>query len=216
MRPLAPSQLERLRGVRALCEVCRTVRNRRRTWILRHRATGHSKQVGSSCLKPLAGVAAIETALLSARLRADVAARLSQVAKTAERQRSGPGEPYIGTTTFLAVAAAVIRERGWHSSNDPEPTWREALGRVETDIQLEPADLSRARDIRAWAASPPNGAEEYRVRLQQCLAQERLSSRELALAASAVRTYNRHLYWAIRRARARSRADPVRGTGQAE
>ena len=40
----------------------------------------------------------------------------------------------------------------------------------------------------------------YYGRLAACLAGERLTSRELPLVASAVRTYNRQLYWQIRHA----------------
>lgn len=42
----------------------------------------------------------------------------------------------------------------------------------------------------------------YRARLAACLARERLTSRELTLVASAVRAYNRQLYWQIRCERA--------------
>jgi len=202
--PLSRSQLELLGDARALCEQCRTVRSRAQTWLLRERRSGRTLQVGSSCLKPLTGAVSVERALRRARLLAAASARLQTVAESdGANGEALVGDRYIDTATFLAQVAAVIRAQGWRPAGDPAPTWRAALQRMSTSGEVGALDARRARDVRAWAAGTTREADAYRARLQQCLANDRLSSRELALAASAVRTVNRELYREIRRAKAR-------------
>jgi len=66
--------------------------------------------------------------------------------------------------------------------------------------------VRRAHEILGWARSlrarDPDG---YRARLAACLAHDWLSTRDLPLAASAVRAFNLHLYYEIRGRRSRTR-----------
>ena len=197
--PMTERQLERLSGARALCEACRTVRPRKQTFIVRERATGRTRQLGSSCLRPLTGTESAEEAIR----RAQTVARIRTVVAGAAQQPPDPGEQYIDTSTFLAHAVSVVRSHGFHRSDEEEATWRTALTRIEQGGEPAMKDLTRAREIRDWASQlrAPND-DGFQERLAACLARERLTSRELRLAASAVRAYNRQLFWQIRRERA--------------
>ena len=197
--PMSARQLERLGGARALCEACRTVRPRRQTYIVRERATGRTIQLGSSCLRPLTGADSAEEAIR----RAQTVARIRTVVAGAAQQPPDPGEQYIDTSTFLAHAVSLVRSDGFHRSDEEYATWRTALTRFEQGGEPTMKDLTRAREIRDWASQLRAWNDDgFQARLKACLARERLTSRELPLAASAVRAYNRQLYWQIRRERA--------------
>jgi hypothetical protein len=199
--PLPASQVERLREARALCEACRTVRPRTQTWLLREHATGRTVQVGSSCIKPLTGVASAARALARASALMKAHAALA-AAHAGAVSRRAPGDAYIDTIAFLASAVAIVRAHGFAAASEHVPTWRQALAALEQHAEPTGADVRRALEIRAWARADAEDAGAYRRRLAECVGRERLSSRELALAASAVRGYNRELYWRIRRQKA--------------
>jgi hypothetical protein len=197
--PMAEQQMERLAAARALCEACRTVRPRKQTFIVRERATGRTIQIGSSCLRPLTGTESAEDAIRCAQ----TVATIRTVLAGAALHMPDPGERYIDTSAFLAHAVSVVRSHGFHRSGENDATWRVALTRLEQGVEPTAEDLTRAGEIRDWASQlTPRDADGYRGKLAACLARERLTSRELPLAASAVRAFNRHLYWRIRRERA--------------
>lgn len=197
--PMSEQQVERLTASRALCEACRTVRPRTQTFIVRERATGRTIQLGSSCLRPLTGSESAEEAIR----RAHTVARIRTVLVGAAHQPPDPGEQYIDTSAFLAHAVGVVRSHDFHRSGENDATWRVALTRLEHGVEPTAEDLTRAGEIRDWASQlTPRDADGYRAKLAACVARERLTSRELPLAASAVRAFNRHLYWRIRRERA--------------
>ena len=197
--PMSERQRERLGGARALCEACRTVRPRKQTFIVRERATGRTIQLGSSCLGPMTGAESVDEAIR----RAQTVARIRTVVAGAAQQPPGPGEQYIDTGTFLAHAVSIVRSHGFHRSDEEDATWRIALTRIEHGDKPATKDLTRAREIRDWGSQLKERDDDgYQARLAACLSGERLTSRELALAASAVRAYNRQLYWQIRRKRA--------------
>jgi hypothetical protein len=197
--PMSEVQVQRLAAARPLCEACRTVRPRTQTVIVRERASGRTIQLGSSCLRPLTGSESAEDAIR----RAQTVARIRTVLVGAAHQRPDPGEQYIDTTAFLAHAVSIVRTHGFHRSGEEHATWRRALTRLEQNVESTTEDLTRADEIREWASQLKEQDDDaYRARLAACLARERLISRELPLAASAVRAFNRHLYWRIRRERA--------------
>ena len=197
--PMSEQQVERLAAARALCEACRTVRPRTQTFIVREHATGRTIQLGSSCLRPLIGTESAEEAIRRAR----IVARIRTVLVGAAHQLPDLGEQYIDTTAFLAHAVSIVRTHGFHRSGEEHATWRRALTRLEQNVESTTQDLTRADEIREWASRLKQQDDDaYRARLAACLARERLTSRELPLAASAVRAFNRRLYWRIRRERA--------------
>lgn len=197
--PMSEPQIEGLARARALCESCRTVRPRKQTFIVRERPTGRTIQLGSSCLRPLTGTESAEEAIR----RAQTVARIRAVLAADAYQPPAPGEQYIDTSAFLARAVGVVRSHGFHRSGENDATWRVALTRLEQGVEPTAEDLTRAGEIRDWASQlTTRDADGYRGKLAACLARERLTSRELPLAASAVRAFNRHLYWRIRRERA--------------
>jgi hypothetical protein len=197
--PMSERLVDCLTGSRALCEACRTVRPRKQTFIVRARGSGRTIQLGSSCLRPLTGSDLAEDAIR----RAQIVATIRTVLAGAARQLPDPGEQYIDTTAFLAHAVSVVRSHGFQRSGETDATWRAALTRIEQAIDPGTEDLTRAREIRDWASQRKRRDEDaYRAKLAACLERDRLTSRELPLAASAVRAFNRHLYWRIRRERA--------------
>ena len=201
--PMSDRQLERLAGTRALCEACRTVRPRKQTFILRERASGRTIQLGSSCLRPLTGSDSAQDAIR----RAQIVATIRTVLAGTTHQLPDPGEQYIDTTAFLAHAVSVVRSHGFHRIGEEHATWRATLTRLEQNVEPTTEDLTRADEIREWASQLKQQDDDaYRARLAVCLARERLTSRELPLAASAVRAFNRHLYWRIRHERAKRRS----------
>jgi hypothetical protein len=114
-----------------------------------------------------------------------------------------PAKPdiFLDPATYLAHAVAVVHAHGYMpaSGTDGQPTWRAALDRVTAGTEVAPLDLRRAHEILGWAASlKPRDPDSYRSRLAACLAQDRLTAGDLALAASAVRAFNLHLYYEIR------------------
>jgi hypothetical protein len=196
---MSERQVHRLAGARALCEACRTVRQRKETFIVRERATKRTVQVGSSCMRPLTGSDSAEEAIRHAQTVAAIRAILARAA----HQLPHPGEQYIDTTVFLACAVSVVRRHGFHRSGENDATWRAALTRFEEAVDPGTEDLTRAREIRDWASRLKRRDDDaYRAKLAACLGRNRLTSRELPLAASAVHSFNRHLYWRIRRERA--------------
>lgn len=118
------------------------------------------------------------------------------------RGASAPPRPgWVDTTTFLAHAVAAAREHGYvaAAATDEEPTWCAALGRLERGADLGAGDLARSHQVLGWAASlRPRRPDGYRAHLAACLAQQRLATADLPLAASAVRAFNLHLYYEIR------------------
>ena len=201
--PMSERLVDRLTGTRALCEACRTVRPRKQTFIVREREGGRTVQLGSSCLRPLIGSDSAEDAIRCAQIVATIRTVLAGVA----HQLPDPGEEYVDTTAFLAHAVSVVRSHGFHRSDEEDATWRTALTRVEQGGEPTMKNLTRAREIRDWASQlRARDDDGFQARLAACLAGERLTSRELALGASAVRVYNRQLYWQIRRERANRRS----------
>ena len=122
----------------------------------------------------------------------------------------------IDAATYLAHAVAVTHERHFvpAASTQSQPTWRAARDRLQSGADLTPADLHRAQEILGWAASlRPRRADSYRARMAACLANEHLTEAQLPMAASAVRTFNLHLYYEIRGRKSRMRGHRAEGCG---
>lgn len=203
--PIGDAQLERLGRARALCEACRTVRPRSKTYLLRERPTRRTVQLGSSCLRAYTGVETPEAAI--ARAEALAGARNAIGRASAVVGRPADGDPYIDTSLFVAHAVAVVRESGYIAASGSAPTWSAALDHLERRYSVAQADLRRALQIREWAATRrTDDPDSYRSRRATCLERERLTSRELALAASAVPAYHRRLYWLVRRRKGRTKS----------
>jgi hypothetical protein len=200
--PMSEEHRDRLTAARGLCEACRTVRPRSKTYLLRNRTTGRTVQLGSSCVRPFTAAGSSQAAIRRAEQLATARTALSAAA----RRTPAPGERYIDTLAFLAHAIAAVRDGEYAPASHPAPTWSTALERLQEDAPASSGDLERASDVRHWAETRrTEDAGSYRSRRADCLAHDRLCSRELALAASAIPAYNRHLYWLIRQRHRRAR-----------
>jgi hypothetical protein len=122
------------------------------------------------------------------------------------RHAAAAADEYVDTHVFLAAAAAAVHSDKFvaASAADGEPTWLTAFNLLERGQLPDASALTRAAEIRAWVADLTGG--DYEARLVACLSRDRLTTRELPLAASAVRIYNLHLRDAIRRQAARRAA----------
>lgn len=122
-------------------------------------------------------------------------------------ERSSSDES-VDTREYVAHAVATIREHGFVPAGalESQPTWRAALTRLRQGREVMPADTRRSHEILGWVASlHPRDPAGYRARLAALLTHDRLTVRDLPLAASAVRTFNLHLYYEIRGRKARAR-----------
>jgi hypothetical protein len=193
---LSDAQREALQGARALCEACRTVRPRSKTFLLRDRTTGRTVQLGSSCVRPYTRAGSADAAIRRAE---QVAAAIAAV-RIAARRDPPRGERYIDTDVYLAHAIEAVRAAGYAPASSNRPTWKQALERLESGASATPADLARARDVRRWAKKrrTEDDPGSYHSRRADVVEHDRLCSRELSLAASAIPAYNRHLHWLIR------------------
>jgi hypothetical protein len=103
---ISKPQLARLASARALCEACRTIRPRTKTFRLRDNSTGRTMQLGSSCLRAYTGAESPEAAVRRAESLADARAALTSASRTS----SSPPEPaakYIDTTEFIPHMRAI-------------------------------------------------------------------------------------------------------------
>ena len=112
------------------------------------------------------------------------------------------------TVRYLARAVAATRAHGYvpAAATDAQPTWLAASASAEGGPEPSASEVRRAHEILGWVRSlrvrDPDG---YRAHLAACLAHDWLSTRDLPLAASAVRAFNLHLYYEIRGRRSRAR-----------
>lgn len=209
--PISDEDRDRLRHARGLCEACLSARQRRQTFIVRERSTGRRVQLGTDCVCTFTGAENPQAAIRRAKAFAAASTHVAAAQPATPHDEPDTG---IDPSTYLAHAAAVVREDEYvpATATDQQPTWRAALERLERNRALSPSDVHRAHEILGWAASlKPRDADSYRARMASCLARERLTTRELPLAASAVRAFNLHLYYEIRGRKAQL-ARPTRPT----
>jgi hypothetical protein len=206
--PLSIEERHRLTGARGLCEACRTVRSRAQTLILRDPRTRRTIQLGTSCAKVYTGAERPELAIRRAQTLARARAQLIAAAHPSVPTDA---DDYVDLELFLAHTVAVVREHGYATASSEKPSWRGALARIDAQLQPSTADLARVAEIKHWAREIVIGQQDtYTARMTACLAHGRLSTRELPLAASAVRAYNHHLYWEIRRRKRPAKRAPDR------
>ena len=191
------------------CEHCRTVRRRRETVVLRH-ADGRLVQVGTSCLRVFTGRPDAVDELR--RGERDAVARTPTAQVVDSVGETPPPDPYVPTALYLAHVCAVARRDGFVSAAAASPerpaTAELALAAlVAAGATPSDRDFTRARATMVWARErlglKPT-LTRFERRVIATLAEDRLTTRELATAAAAVPAFVR----AGARARAERRLRP--------
>ena len=186
------------------CDHCRTNRNRRACYVLRHE-DGTYKQVGSTCIEDFLGSTPF-----------DVAAHASMLAEVATITRDDLGS-YDGRNScttlvqYLPWVAACIREDGWVSGakayeTGKMPTSRLAWNRQERGKDMpNEADHAVSIDALLWLETA-TADSDYMRNILAVAAANLVDARTMGVAASILSAYQRDMQ---RRADAAARAASV-------
>ena len=149
------------------CDHCRSDRKRDDTYLLKHE-DGRYAQVGSTCIEDFLGSNAALALAARAGFYAQTMALLEDEGWEVGGGGGGGGRSQVLVlTTFLAMVAMAIRERGWLSAKMAEERSGKATGDVAWDAffnipkgeaQKEPAaeDDAMAEQAAAWAENLPD------------------------------------------------------------
>jgi hypothetical protein len=177
------------------CEHCRTRRARATTYLLRDQA-GRLAQVGANCLVGFTGHPRPLDALGSAQPRRSAHRALRRRSPEA-RQRA---VEYIDTRAYLSEAVQAVFDSGFvpaaAGTRERPATWAQAALRLERITPPSARAYRRATKILTWAREglPSRGRlDDFQRRLVTVLAHDRLTRRELAVAAAAVHSYHTEL-----------------------
>jgi hypothetical protein len=187
------------------CEHCRTRRARTTTYLLRN-DRGRLAQVGAICLADFTGHPRPLDALGPARP--------ARSAHRGLRHRSPPASrstvEYVDARAYLAEVVQAVFDSGFvpaaAGTRERPATWVDALLRLERGRPPSAQADRRARETLAWVRdelSTRQRLNDFERRLITVLAHDRLTRRELAIAAAAVRSYHSELR---RRVAARKRS----------
>lgn len=174
------------------CDHCHTVRPRLTTYLVRHEDTGELKQIGRNCLPDFLGITVRPVILSADDLEAEI-----------ERSRGG-GPTLWDIDSVLTYAYAVTAVYGWTPASNPNgrtPT-RElvalAMGgsrqgrEVLSEITDQLADATqKAPQIRTDLLASLTGASGYEANLAAVLAAGIVGRKQLGLAVSAIRAWQR-------------------------
>jgi len=181
------------------CDHCRTVRPaRRHLYAVRHRDSGETKQVGSTCVKDFTGWD-----------RQPVFLAEDEVLAELEREVGG-GEDAFTSGYVVAVAIAAVEAAGWVSRSLAAGTGRRATAELVVEflvgrgasgeaarVLLEPhlpAALSQAPTVMAAVVEGlADDSDGYAANLVAVLSAEAVTVREVGLLASAPAAYQRML-----------------------
>lgn len=185
------------------CDHCHKPRTRRETFILRHE-DGRYAQVGRNCIRDFLGHADPDTQLWMATAWMELIEGLGGGEDGWEMGGNGPR--VYGTRHLLAVSAAIVEAHGYVSAAVGEEkrlsTTRERVAiwfdppkppKGEEPVVLEEvtdAHYAKADLVHAWVLANTD-ATEYFSNLRLILSNERVQSRHLGYAVSAVSAYNR-------------------------
>jgi hypothetical protein len=173
------------------CDHCKTVRDRKVTYLVRH-ADGRQLQVGSTCLKDFLGWSA-SIAWLDAPEESELGDWCGAY-----------GERVYTVESVLAIAWAVVKAYGFVRSgysNSTVSAVRTVLNPGRNRYDREFADrmrpladeaMERAQELRAFLLSDAfNGNSEYVINLKAIAAGDLVTARYLGILASAPQAWAR-------------------------
>lgn len=178
------------------CEHCNQKRQRTHLYIVYNTQTGEQKQVGRTCLKDFLGLATIDTVTQRANLVSSVDGFLRNNVSFGAPEKTTA----IDLMDVLAEASAAIRSYGWVSkanSTLERPATADLLNWMmswdDNFSAKTPEDEKVAEKVRDWVLAKTD-TENYWINLKT-ICREGLvyDSRQLALAVSAVGSYQREM-----------------------
>lgn len=154
------------------CNVCNSVRDRKDTFVVREDATGKTTQVGRNCLQQFMGITPGNLWLLT--FAEDFAKEL----KTGEDEEGGGGlggggERRYDSHAVMALAWAVVKDKGWVSRAQAE-AYNSAGGRKQATVDavrdaIDPPTGKGTEDVRRWAREMRDQAEQYGAEAQSVI-----------------------------------------------
>jgi hypothetical protein len=210
----------------AHCDVCNTVRNRLKTYVVVHTQTGEIKIVGSNCLKDFFPDNIVSGAILRQMHMLDDLDQFMRVGISTHRD-------LFDIDAILQHTAAMIRVHGWVSrAKATETGGIPTITRVFTNISASPRpsdprdipqepvgddDRALATATRAWmhtlTIKPIHERTDYEHNLVMIDAQDYTDARSAALVASAVSAYRRTLARELAHERKREASQHVGNVG---
>lgn len=194
---------ERFRGTDTHCDHCRSHRQRKEVFVLRHEDGTHV-QVGRQCLVDFLGGKSPEAILAFAEFIFSLETRCSDEERGWGGSRRAPG-----IDEYLATVAICIRKLGWISSKVANEQTRESTANTawrvcmehsnyikelieEKELWVEARDVELATAAREWAKALP-GKNDYEYNLGVTCRAGIVNHKTQGIIASAVSAYQRHL-----------------------
>lgn len=192
------------------CDHCKSSRNRKQVFILRHE-NGRHVQVGRNCIADFLGGLSPETLLAQAEWLMEVQSEMSD----AEDGWGGSYAESLNTEEFLAATSIVIRRMGWVARSAANETtvatadnvWyllkpyarteeakREHARWIEKhNLYVVERDQDLAKEILAWASAlPTTGVSDYLYNLGVACRAGFVTNKTAGIVASAVQAYLKH------------------------
>jgi len=196
------------RTCEANCDHCKTDRNRRDTFVIRHIKTGEYKQIGRSCLGDFFGGMAPEAVARMFELVQECRDAFRDFEDYDEDRDLSPKSMYYAPVEILALSACAIREGGGYiSAREADALMRMSTGQlVRTNLTVSAKKLSaderltvidvdrrKAGDVLAWLQSASLAAmnDTYFYNLRTLAHTAGVGYRNIGLFASAVVAYDR-------------------------
>lgn len=191
-----------------VCEHCNTNRYRAETCLLYNAEQDSWKQVGKSCLKDFTGTFTAEYAAM-------ISSCLEQVQSAADvdMMTLSKGPKWINVAAVLKYAGECVRHFGYVRSGEPWATGEivsdiidkyELGGRMSTAVEKRLStvefdadrseNLQQVSDIITWLLDPETAdGSSYINNLQTIIKSKYCKLNEIAIVASAVKCYQKHL-----------------------
>lgn len=195
----------------AVCEHCRTSRDRKETFVLEKTGTDRTTQVGRSCLADYLGHKSAEQL---ASLASHYATLFGDLAGGEyDGEGGGGGRRFVDREQFLAFAVDSVKEFGFHkTAEEMKSTSYDVLERIDPPLSRRYVPPSAegervAKEIVAWGATlAPREDNDYMWNLKAVLAKDAFGPKDYGIAANSVSAYERELGWRREREeKARSR-----------
>lgn len=196
-----------VRTADATCDHCKSVRNRKDTFVLRNVESGDFCRVGRNCLVDFLRNTEIKSLLGIWSLISSVRSLLIEASESC-----GSGPEVFSTIGFLAATSSAIRKAGWVSKQKSRETGVSPTASLAAFIAGHPpkhgvalaewkalrpteADFEEAGEIVSWVETISSEGElnDYLLNLKTAILLGYVGERHEGIVASGVTSYRRHL-----------------------
>lgn len=196
-----------LRTADATCDHCKSVRNRKDTFVLRNTEDGSFRRVGRNCLADFLRNTEIKSLLGIWSLISSVRSLLIEASESC-----GSGPDVFSTVGFLAATSSAIRKAGWVSKQKSRETGASPTANLAAFIAGRPpesgtalvewkalrpteVDFEEAGEIVSWVETISSEGElnDYLLNLKTAILLGYVGERHEGIVASGVASYRRHL-----------------------